>query len=89
MNPNLKLDDSVLANFVRLVQLGLLTRTDITDWMRMVRLQPSSEDSNVLVMTEEYSKNSDAHIEKLLSDVEKIQAEMEAQANNSDQTNAG
>ena len=87
MNSNLKLDDSVLANFVRLVQLGILTGTDVTDWMRMIRLEPSVEDSNVLVMTEEYTKNSDAHVEKLLADVEKIQAEMEAQA--SGQADAG
>ncbi len=87
MNSNLKLDDSVLANFVRLVQLGILTGTDVTDWMRMIRLEPSVEDSNVLVMTEEYTKNSDSHVEKLLADVEKIQAEMEAQA--SGQSDAG
>ena len=87
MNSNLKVDDSVLANFVRLVQLGILTGTDVTDWMRMIRLEPSVEDSNVLVMTEEYTKNSDAHVEKLLADVEKIQAEMEAQA--SGQSDAG
>lgn len=60
MNKNkkqeLKLSDEVIAQITRLIQLGILTGTDITDQMRLLRvvvgennyLEPSEEFLNYL-----------------------------------------
>ena len=69
MNSNVKLNDSVIAHFVKLLQLGLLTGTDIVDHFRMVRLTIEDDE---LFLNEEYSKNQEENIDKMLSEVREL-----------------
>ena len=45
-----KLDDTVVSHIAKLLQVALLTGTDIIDHMRMIRLSSHSQDDSVLVL---------------------------------------
>ena len=63
----MKLNDTVIAQIVKLIQMALLTGTDIVDHLRMMMLDQGENDN--LVMNREYQKVFDASIEKMLQNV--------------------
>ena len=65
----MKLNDTVIAHIAKLLQIGILTGTDIVDQLRTIRLQ--HEDGELFLDTN-YSKNADANIEKMLSKANKL-----------------
>jgi hypothetical protein len=69
MNENVKLNDSVIAHFVKLLQLGLLTGTDIVDHFRMVRLTMEDDE---LFLNPEYEKSQEHNIEKMLKEASEL-----------------
>ena len=69
MNENVKLNDSVIAHFVKLLQLGLLTGTDIVDHFRMVRL---TLEEGELFLNKEYEDNQEENINKMLQQASEI-----------------
>ena len=69
MNDNVKLNDSVIAHFVKLLQLGLLTGTDIVDHFRMVRLNLEDDE---LFLNKDYEKNQEENIEKMLTEANEL-----------------
>ena len=62
----LELDDSVIAHVAKLLQVALLTGTDIVDHMRMIRLANHHEKSDSLVLEEEYNLVFNGSIDKML-----------------------
>ena len=74
MNNNVKSNDSVIAHFVKILQLGLLTGTDIVDHFRMVRL---ALDEGELFLNEEYEKSQEQNIEKMLQEASELKTEGE------------
>ena len=60
----MKLDDTAIAQIVKLIQMALLTGTDIVDHLRMMILD--QDDSKNLIMNKEYREVFDASIEKML-----------------------
>ena len=71
----MKLNDTVIAQIVKLIQMALLTGTDIVDHLRMMILDQGENDN--LVMNSEYQKVFDASIEKMLQNV--IQQDIEGE----------
>lgn len=69
MNKNVKLNDSVIAHFVKLLQLGLLTGTDIVDHFRMVRL---TLEEGELFLNKEYEATQEENIDRMLQQVSEI-----------------
>ena len=69
MNENVKLNDSVIAHFVKLLQLGLLTGTDIVDHFRMVRM---TLEEGELFLNKEYTTNQEENINKMLQQAVEI-----------------
>ncbi len=69
MNKNVKLNDSVIAHFVKLLQLGLLTGTDIVDHFRMVRL---TLEEGELFLDEDYETNQEENINRMLQQASEI-----------------
>lgn len=69
MNENVKLNDSVIAHFVKLLQLGLLTGTDIVDHFRMVRL---SLEEGELFLNKEYENAQEENINRMLQQATEI-----------------
>ena len=69
---DLKISDEVISHLAKIIQLGILSGTDIVDHMRMIRLQESEEDT--LILSDEYRESSDNQIQSMLEKVSEIQA---------------
>ena len=65
MNEDVKLNDSVIAHFVKIIQLGLITGTDIVDHFRMVRLQLEDDE---LYLNKNYEEKHETNIERMLDE---------------------
>jgi hypothetical protein len=65
----MKLNDEVIAHIAKLLQIAILTGTDIVDNLRMVQLQ---EEDNELFLNDEYAKQSDDNIAKMLAEVTEL-----------------
>ena len=50
--------------------MAILTGTDIVDNLRMIRLSPLGEGLEALQLTNEYKKNADTNVQKMMSEVE-------------------
>jgi hypothetical protein len=68
-----RLDNSVIAQIIQVMQLGILTGTDISHYMQDMRLEPSAAGDGGLVLTPEY-------LEKYESDIETMIEYLRAQA---------
>ena len=62
-----KLDDNVIAHIARVLQVSMLTGTDIIDHMRMIRLV-DNEDS--LTLEPEYSSVFDGSLDSMLKNAQ-------------------
>lgn len=60
----MNLEDSAIAQIVKLIQMALLTGTDIVDHLRMMQLEVN--DSNKIVLNTEYAEIFNEQIEKML-----------------------
>jgi len=67
-----KLSDNVLRRIVQVMQEGLLTGTDITDHMRMIRLEENVDDTTQLVLTDEYKGIMENQHETMLQEIENL-----------------
>jgi hypothetical protein len=64
------LSDDVIAHVAQLLQLAILTGTDIVDNLRMIRLMQLGEGLETLCLDPEYKQNSENNVEKMMSEVE-------------------
>lgn len=64
----LKLDDSVIAHIVKLVQLGFLQGLDVVDYFRQIELVADETEGeiNSLFLSKEYSEKHEKEIQQLL-----------------------
>lgn len=58
-----KLHDTAIAHVAKVLQVALLTGTDIIDHLRMIELE---EKDGFMYLNEEYEKNHNLSIEKML-----------------------
>ena len=65
----MKLSDNSIAQLVRVLQVALLTGTDITDNLRLMRFV---EDEGVLNLDPEYQDLFDKNLQKLADDAEQL-----------------
>lgn len=66
-----KLADDVLARIVQIIQEGIIMGVDVVDIMRQIEVQPSSDESCV-VLTESYLKSVNEMHKKLLDEAENL-----------------
>lgn len=71
-----KLSDESIAAIAQLLQLAILTGTDVADHFRMINLTPSDSDPNVLVPTKEYLEVWAKTIQSLSQKADELVAEM-------------
>lgn len=71
-----KLSDQFIAQIRELVQLAILTNTNIVDHMRQMRVEVTPEQE--LVPTAEYIEYYNGVVTSLIKKVESMQAEMQA-----------
>jgi uncharacterized protein YbjQ (UPF0145 family) len=68
-----KLSDNVIAHIAQLVQVGILTGTDITDNFRMIKLTLGDEDN--LELEKNYAENFQSNIDSMLENAEELAIE--------------
>ena len=61
----MKLNDEVIAHVAKILQVALITGTDVVDHLRMVVLD---EEDGQLFLNEEYVKNHEQNIEKMINE---------------------
>ena len=64
----LRLSDEVIANVAKVLQIAIITGTDIVDNLRMMRLVEG--ESGVLEVHGNFKESLDANVEKLLSEID-------------------
>ena len=64
--------DEVIAQIGKLVQLAIITGTDIVDNLRMIELTPSDSDSEKLTLTPMYRTIGESQIKSLLAELEQL-----------------
>ena len=69
-----KLSDEVIAQIAKLLQLAMITGTDVVDNLRTMSVEVE-EDTGMLCLTDEYREVSDTQIQKLLSELESQQSD--------------
>ena len=75
-NTEMSLSDEVIGQVARLVQIAILTGTDVVDNLRMLRVTFNEEDGN-LVLTDEYRAMASEQVEKMLQEVSQSITEAE------------
>tara|TARA_R110002060_G_scaffold6450_1_gene9739 strand:+ start:716 stop:934 length:219 start_codon:yes stop_codon:yes gene_type:complete len=65
------LSNQVIAEISRLLQVALLTGTDVVDNLRLLEIKEDSEEG-MLVLTDAYVERSSRNIEKMIEDAEKL-----------------
>ena len=64
-----RLSDDVISEVAKLVQLAILTGTDIVDNLRMIRVEDNKLNNGSLSLTSDYREHSESQVEKLLSEL--------------------
>jgi hypothetical protein len=65
----MKLNDEVIAHIAKLLQLAILTGTDVIDNLRMIRLQTEKEE---LFLHDDYVKQSEENEKRMLAQVQEL-----------------
>ena len=69
----MNLDDTAIAQIVKLIQMALLTGTDIVDHLRMLMLEEN--DQKKLVINSEYEKAFNESLEKMMTNASERESE--------------
>lgn len=77
MTNTFTLSDNSISHIAQLVQVAILTGTDIIDHMRMVNFE--SNDEGQLVLNEEYSNRFNETINDMLSSVNRDTPEVQSE----------
>jgi hypothetical protein len=70
-----KLSDEFIGQVAKLVQLALLTGTNVVDNLRLVHVETS--DDGEVVLAAEYKDYFNASLSQMLDEVENLQTEMQ------------
>ena len=65
------LSNQVIAEISRLLQVALLTGTDVVDNLRLLEIKEDPKEG-MLVLTDAYVERSSRNIEKMIEDAEKL-----------------
>lgn len=69
----MRLSDQVIGHIAQLLQLAILTGTDVIDHMRMISLDDSD---GVLYLNEVYEKQSEDRITRMIEEVSNLQSKL-------------
>ncbi len=61
----MNLNDEVIAHIAQILQMAIITGTDVVDHLRMVRL---ADQDGELFLEEEYSKSNEENIQNMLAE---------------------
>ena len=63
----MRLDDSVIGHVAKLIQLAILTGTDIVDHLRMIDL--NADDNNSLNLEKSYDESFEENLQKMVNEI--------------------
>ena len=66
----MKFNDEVIAHIAKLLQMALITGTDIVDHLRMIVLDEKEE---MLCLNETYNENNEINIQKMIDEALSLQ----------------
>jgi len=66
----MKFNDEVIAHIAKILQMALITGTDIVDHLRMIVLDEKEE---MLCLNETYNENNEANIQKMIDEALSLQ----------------
>jgi hypothetical protein len=76
-NKNYNLSDEVISHVAKLVQLAILSGTDVVDHLRQIRICESTQKKSTLVLTPDYREISEGQVGKMLLRAESLQEDSE------------
>ena len=62
----MNLSDEVIAHIAKLVQMAIITGTDVVDHLRQIKLK---EENNQLELEEDYVTQSEQNVHKMLNEI--------------------
>ena len=65
-----QLSDQIIAEVSRLLQVAILTGTDVVDNLRLLEVQEDSGQEGVLVLTDAYAERAENNIGKMLAEAQ-------------------
>jgi len=68
-----KLNDEFIIQLTRLIQLAMLTGTNVVDHMRLMRVEQSASNADTVVLTPEYLEYFEENIEKMIEQANTLQ----------------
>jgi hypothetical protein len=71
------LSDQIIAEVSRLLQVAILTGTDVVDNLRLLEVQADSENEGMLVLTDAYAERAESNINAMLSELQELRGEDE------------
>lgn len=66
-----KLDDTVITNIAKIIQIAILTGTDVVDNLRLLSLTPCPNEEK-LILDPNYEKSFENNIKSLLESISEI-----------------
>ena len=72
MDKSMRLDDEVVAHIAKILQIAILSGTDVTDGLSMMRL---FQEDGILFLDEEYDSNFDENVDRMLEEASKLTQE--------------
>lgn len=72
-----QLSDQIIAEVSRLLQVAILTGTDVVDNLRLLEVQEDPEQEGILVLTNAYAERAENNISKMLEQAQGARGEDE------------
>ena len=72
----MRLSDEAIAHIAQLVQIAILTGTDVVDNLRMMELL---NDDGILLLDADYERRSDDNIQRMIKEAVNAQNQVEEQ----------
>lgn len=71
------LTDQVIAEISRLLQVAIITGTDVVDNLRLLELESDDTQEGHLVLSENYVERAERNINKMLKEAESLREDNE------------
>ncbi len=71
------LSDQIIAEVSRLLQVAILTGTDVVDNLRLLEVQDDPDQEGILILTDAYTERAENNINKMLSEAKGARGEDE------------
>ena len=72
---NYSLSNEVIAHVAKVLQMAILSGTDVVDHLRMIKVTESKENDDELILTDEYREISENQVQKMVDNINSLSIE--------------